>query len=131
MANVIGADALIACFDAKYNYLRWRPSFAIPGFTPLLATPPHPEYPSAHSCLTFSQAAVLTRFLGTPRIGLDLRSSVAGMPHRHLATAADLERDVLDARVWGGVHFRFSDEIGGALGRRVAESALDRHFGRA
>jgi hypothetical protein len=131
MANVIGADALIACFDAKYHYLRWRPSFAIPGFTPLLGTPPHPEYPSAHSCLTFSQSAVLTRFLGTRRIGLDLRSSIAGMPHRHLATAADLEQDVLDARVWGGVHFRFSDEIGGALGRRVAEWALDRYFGRA
>ena len=103
MGNVVGADALIACFDAKYRYLFWRPVFAIPGWTPLLPTPPHPEYPSAHSCLTFSQAAVFKRFLGTRRIHVDLRSfpENPAMPVRHFTTTADLKREIVDARVWG------------------------------
>ena len=132
MGNVAGADALIACFDAKYHYLRWRPSFAIPGFTPLLATPSHPEYPSAHACLTFAEAEVLSRFLGTRQIEIDLRSfpTNPAMPVRHLETADDLEREIVDARVWGGIHFRTSDEVGGVLGRRVASWALDRNFRR-
>jgi hypothetical protein len=130
MGNVVGADALIACFDAKYHYLFWRPSFAIPGWTPLLATPPHPEYPSAHSCLTFAQASVFKRFLRTRRIDVDLRSfpEIHEMPIRHFTTAGDLEREIVDARVWGGIHFRFSNEIGGELGSRVASWALDRFF---
>jgi len=132
MGNMVGADALIACFDAKYRYLFWRPVFAIPGFTPLLATPAHPEYPSAHSCLTFSQASVFERFLGTRRIHVDLRSpATAAMPVRHITTSADLEREIVNARLWGGIHFRFSNEIGGELGSRVASWALDRFFRRA
>ena len=130
MGNVVGADALIACFDAKYHYLFWRPVFAIPGFTPLLPTPAHPEYPSAHSCVTFAQSSVLKRFLGTRRIHVDLRSFPTNpeMPVRHFATVADLRREIVNARVWGGIHFRFSNEIGGALGDRVASWALDRFF---
>ena len=72
MMSVTYADGLIACFDAKYLYERWRPITAIragdtdgnsetvgdPSWTPLLAaTPNHPEYPSAHSCITPAQVA--------------------------------------------------------------------------
>jgi hypothetical protein len=102
--------------------------FAIAGFTPLIPTPPHPEYPSGHSCMTFSQSVVLQRFLGTSRIELDLPSTVAGVPARHFATTDDLEREILSARVWGGIHFRFSTETGGELGRRVAEWVLAHEF---
>jgi hypothetical protein len=128
MGSVAGADALIGCLDAKYTYLFWRPVFAIPGFTPLLPTPAHPEYPSAHSCVTSSQAEVFERFLGTRRIDLDLPGSIAEMPTRHFATGDDLRREVANARVWGGIHFRFSTEVGAALGMRVAEWALAHEF---
>jgi hypothetical protein len=130
IGSVAGADASIACFDAKYTYLAWRPVFAIPGFTPLLPTPAHPEYPSSHSCLTFSQSVVFERFLGTRQIALDLPGTAATIPARHFATADDLRRDVADARIWGGLHFRFSTEVGGALGVRVANWTLAHEFRR-
>ena len=81
MWSVTYADALIACFDAKYTYTFWRPITAIragdtdgndatvadPAWTTLLAgTPNHPEYPSAHSCITPAGGRVIARFLGTP-----------------------------------------------------------------
>jgi hypothetical protein len=128
IGSVAGADALIGCYDGKFAYLFWRPVFAIPGFTPLLPSPAHPEYPSAHGCLTFSQAEMFERFLGTRRIDLDLPGALAAMPTRHYATGDDLRRDVADARVWAGLHFRFSTEIGGALGTRVADWALAHEF---
>jgi hypothetical protein len=128
MGTVAAADAQIACYDAKFTYLAWRPVFAIPGVTPLIPTPAHPEYPSGHSCMTFAQSLVFQRFLGTRRIDLDLPSTVPGVPARHFATTEDLESEILNARVWGGIHFRFSTETGGALGRRVAEWALAHEF---
>ena len=82
MMSVTYADALIACFDAKYHYAFWRPITAIragdtdgnaatvgdPAWSPLLpATPNHPEYPSAHSCVTPAGGRVIAEFLGTQR----------------------------------------------------------------
>jgi hypothetical protein len=142
MGSTAGADALIACLDAKYTYLAWRPSYAIPrgdtdgnpqtvaepGWTPLLPTPAHPEYPSAHGCATFAQTEVFERFLGTRRIDLDLSSTIAEMPTRHFATGDDLRTEVANARVWGGLHFRFSTDIGGQLGTRVADWTLAHAF---
>ncbi len=135
IGSTAGADAQIACYDAKFTYLAWRPAFAIPAadtdgnprtapdpsWTPLLPTPAHPEYPSGHSCLTFAETEVFERFFGTRRIDLDLPSTVAGVPARHFATGDDLRSDVANARVWGGLHFRFSTEAGGQLGTRVAD----------
>ena len=82
MISVTYADALIACFDAKYQYAFWRPITAIragdtdgndatvgdPAWSPLLGTPNHPEYPSAHSCVTPAGGRVIARFLGTKQI---------------------------------------------------------------
>jgi hypothetical protein len=128
MGSAAGADALIGCLDAKYTYLFWRPAFALTGFTPLLPTPAHPEYPSAHSCATFAETEVFERFLGTRRIDLDLRSTVPEIPVRHFATGDDLRREVANARVWGGLHFRFSTQVGGELGTRVAIWTLAHEF---
>jgi hypothetical protein len=128
MGSAVGADALIGCLDAKYTYLFWRPSFAIPGFTPLLPTPAHPEYPSAHSCATFAEVEMFERFLGTRRSNLDLRSTVSEIPVRQFETGDDLRREVANARVWAGLHFRFSTQVGGELGTRVADWALAHEF---
>jgi hypothetical protein len=144
MGNLVGADALIACFDAKYHYLLWRPQFAIPlgdsdgnpatigdaSWQPLLVTPPHPEYPSAHSCLTSATAEVLVAFLGTQRIELDLTSTAPNLikSTRHYQYAQELVQEIIDARVWGGIHYRDSDVKGANLGRKVAHWALKHYF---
>jgi hypothetical protein len=144
MGNLVGADALIGCFDAKYHYLFWRPQFAIPlgdtdgnpqtvrdaSFVPLLGTPPHPEYPSAHGCYTSAQAEVFVEILGTQRIEVDLTSTAPNLtqPTRHYKYAHDLVQEIIDARVWGGIHYRESDVKGASLGRKVAHWALQRYF---
>ena len=103
MGNMVAADALIGCFDAKYHYLFWRPAFAIPlgdtdgnpntvgdpTFVPLLATPGHPEYPSSHGCATSAEAEVFAEFLGTQHINVDIPSTVPGIGPRHFADAND------------------------------------------
>jgi hypothetical protein len=144
MGNLVGADALIACFDAKYTYLFWRPQFAIPlgdsdgnpktagdsTWKPLLGAPTHPEYPSGHGCLTGAEAEVLAAFLGTNRIKLDLTSTAPNVlqPNRHYERAADLTQEVTNARVWGGIHFRDATNKGLTLGRKVAQWTLKRYF---
>jgi hypothetical protein len=153
MVNVVGADAQISVMRAKYHYGFWRPVTAIdptavsasdggpvPGFTDgnastveeigwrsLLTTPNHPEYPAAHGSLTSAMAEVFTQFLGTPRIELTVTSTVVPTP-RHFATAGDLRREIAEARLWGGLHYRFSSTAGLELGRRVARYDLDHAF---
>jgi hypothetical protein len=142
MGNMVGADAEIGCFEAKFVYLFWRPVFAIPQgnmdgnpattgdptFVPLLNTPAHPDYPSSHSCLTSSEAEVFAAFLGTQQIEVDLVSTVPGLATRHFATANQLTQDIINARVWGGIHFRTADVMGASLGRKVAHWTLKRYF---
>ena len=144
MGNLVGGDALLACFDAKYHQLFWRPQFAIPlgdadgnpdtvgdaSWKPLIATPNHPEYPAAHGCLTSAEAEVFATFLGSNRIDLELTSTVANLAHptRHYDRVVDLVHEMIDARVWGGVHYRESVVKGVDLGRKVAHWTLERYF---
>jgi hypothetical protein len=146
MTNIVGADALVACWDAKYTYLAWRPQFAIPQgdqdgnpFTqgdptwkPLAPTPAHPEYPSAHGCGSEAQVYALVSFLGTNNINVDMTGNAPNLVHptRHYQTAAQLINEIGNARVWGGMHFRFSVNAGVWLGLRVASWTLQRNFQR-
>jgi len=142
MISVTYADALIACFDAKYHYTFWRPITAIragdtdgneetvgdPTWTTLLpGTPNHPEYPSAHSCLTPAGGRVIARFLGTGEIDFTV-PSLTGLGDRHFDQVKDLEYDVGNARIWGGIHFRSAVEDGITIGRKTAEQVLAHHF---
>jgi hypothetical protein len=144
MVSVVYADALIACFDAKYHYAFWRPITAIQAgntdgnddtigdsaWLPLLAaTPNHPEYPSAHSCVTPAGGRVIERFLQTHWIDFTV-PSLTGLGDRHFATVDDLEYDVGNARIWGGIHYRFSVEDGIAIGKKTADQVLAHHFGK-
>jgi hypothetical protein len=142
MGNMVAADALIGCFDAKYHYLFWRPAFAIsqgdtdgnpntpgdPTFVPLLATPGHPEYPAAHGCATSAEAEVFTEFLGTQHIEVTIPSTIPNIPARYFDSANDLTKEIIDARVWGGIHYRESVIKGANLGRKVAQWTLSRYF---
>jgi hypothetical protein len=142
MNAVVEADGLIACFDAKYHYVFWRPITAIragdtdgnpdtvadPSWLPLLpATPNHPEYPSAHSCATTGIALTIANFLGTRHIDLTI-PSLTGLGDRHFDTVRDLEYEVTNARVWGGIHYRAAIEDGSRLGAKVAHQMLAHHF---
>ena len=144
MISVVYADALIACFDAKYHYAFWRPITAIragetdgndatvgdPAWSPLLAaTPNHPEYPSAHSCITPAGGRVIARFLGTRQIDFTV-PSLTGLGDRHYPRVKDLQYDVGNARIWGGIHFRSAVEDGIVIGTRTVRQVLSHHFER-
>jgi hypothetical protein len=145
MISVVYADALIACFDAKYHYAFWRPITAIragdtdgnaatvgdPAWSTLLAgTPNHPEYPSAHSCLTPAGGRVIARFLGTKKIDFTV-PSLTGLGDRHFATVGDLQYEVGNARIWGGIHYRSAVEDGIVIGKRTVKQVLAHHFQRS
>jgi hypothetical protein len=142
MMSVSVADALIACFDAKYHYTFWRPITAIragetdgnpatvgdPAWSTLLAgTPNHPEYPSAHSCITPLQGRIIARFIGTPRINFTV-PSLTGLGDRTFTWPRQLGYEVGNARIWGGIHYRSSVEDGLAIGRKVSSWVLRHDF---
>ena len=105
MAHVAGADAIIACFDAKYHYWSWRPYQAIPqadldgnpltladaSWRPLGTTPNHPEYPAAHACHTSAVVTALQAFFGTDDVpfSLDSRVTARHREYRRLHDAVD------------------------------------------
>jgi hypothetical protein len=105
-----------------------------PGWRPLITTPNHPEYPAAHGSITSAEAAVFTKFLGTDAINVDIHgfdpSGTAGnlSAVRHFNTASDLTKQIVDARVFAGVHFRFSAVAGVTLGANVAQYDLSHAF---
>jgi hypothetical protein len=102
------------------------------GWRPLITTPNHPEYPAAHGSITGAESAVFSAFLGTDTIDLDIRGFDPAGPAgnlnavRHFATADDLRAEIVNARVWGGMHYRFSGEAGVKLGTEVAQYDLAR-----
>ena len=154
MVNVVGADAQIAVMNAKYHYGFWRPVTAIDpgavsaldgpvpghedgnpatveerGWRPLLTTPNHPEYPAAHGSLTSAMVEVFSEFLDRDRFDLTLTSTVVpSMPTRHFNSGHELRREIVDARLWGGLHYRFSTRAGVRLGRDVARYDLAHAF---
>jgi hypothetical protein len=136
----ITADAEIAVFDAKYTYFGWRPVTAlqvdddgdprtprIVDWTPLIETPGHPEYPSAHTVYAAAGAAVLAHFLGpAPARPLVIESATSQGDQRTYTTWEQAVDENEDARVWAGIHVRTSDEVGSQLGRLVADHDLGR-----
>ena len=141
MAHVAGADAMIACFDAKYHYWFWRPSQAIPlantdgnprtvadpTWRPLGNTPNFPEYPSAHACHSSAVVTALDAFFGTDEIPFTLDSRVTGTT-RTYDRLQEIVKDVDLARVLVGFHFLSSDLQGASLGRKVGRYVSERYF---
>ena len=136
LLNMAGADAYIACWEAKYRYHNWRPVTAIrnaastgnpalvgdPAWEPLLVTPAHPEYPSGHTCYAGATERVLQEMFGDDN-GFTLTFPAMNLT-RTYRSFSQLGKEMIDARVWAGIHYRSSDEDGYDLGRRVADHAL-------
>jgi membrane-associated phospholipid phosphatase len=141
--NLAMADAAIACWEAKYHYVAWRPVTAIPladtdgnpatepdpSWSPLFATPNHPEYPSGHSTVSSAAASVLAHAYGDRthfRMGSDLLLGVA----RSFGSFSSALDAVADARVFAGIHYRFACDDGRKTGTAVARYVLDHAMAR-
>ena len=156
MVNLAAADGAISCWNDKWSWNFWRPRAAIqeaandgnpdtvadPSWEPLfhpstgagLGTPPFPDHPSGHGCVSGSVLNTLREFFGTDKIGFDMHSGrfPVGDPRetRHFDRFSDALQEVVDARVWGGIHFRTADVQGAQIGKKVARWTRQHHFNR-
>lgn len=136
-------DALVAVFDAKYHYGFWRPVTAIrngdidgndaterdSSWMPFIDTPMHPEYPCAHCIVAAAIGVVLQAEIGNgPQPTLTTTSSTANGAARTWSSIDAFVQEVGNARVFDGVHYRFSTEVGAAMGRQIGALAVARHW---
>jgi len=135
--QVVTTDAQISIYNAKYKYVRWRPVTAIregspgvtadPTWTPYFTTPSYPEYPSGHGGYAGAAQQVLTAFVGPFAPAPISVTSPTDPGSTHVYTDwAQVTQEVINARVWEGIHFRFSDDIGARQGAEVADYELPR-----
>jgi hypothetical protein len=138
------ADSVITVWDGKYHYGWWRPITAIreadndgtpatasvAGWTPLVTTPPYPDWPSGLSSVIGALSTTLSRLNPSGHVDLTITSPGTGIT-RHYDDAAVIQKDVIDARVWSGIHFRTADQVGVANGIKVGNWALDHYFAPA
>src|SRR5688572_1554210 len=137
-------DALIAVFDAKYHYNFWRPITAIrngdqdgseatardAAWLPLIETPMHPEYPCAHCILAATVGTVIEADVGEdPLPELSTTSYLLEGVTRRWTSTADFIQEVSNGRIYDGVHYRNSTEVGAAMGRKVGGLAARAFFG--
>ncbi len=154
-ANLAAADASIGCWNNKYYWNFWRPITAIregdndgnpategdPNWTPLfdpsvavsgakLVTPGFPDHPAGHGCVSGAFVYTLQDFYGTDKVSFTATSnkcSPAPCPARSFDRFSDALKEIIDARVWGGIHFRTADVQGAVLGKKVAHW-LEKHY---
>jgi hypothetical protein len=136
LAEAAMADAQIACWDSKYFYNFWRPITAIrlgdqdgnpattvdPEWQPLIDTPNFPEYPSGHADISAAVSHMLQLFFSRDELTFQMTTTNALAPQktRSFARFSQAEQEVIDARVYVGIHYRHSDVVAAAQGRRVA-----------
>ena len=132
----------IAVFDAKYAYNFWRPVTAIrcadldgndateldAAWEPFISTPMHPEYPCAHCTFQGSAAGALQSLYGDSVPKFALTSTTAPGVSRSFERLSDYVSEVVNARVYDGVHYRTSGEVGAALGRNVGEYVVQNYL---
>ena len=138
LLGIAGSDSFVACFDTKYTYNFWRPVAAIragdtdgnprtsadPDWLPLITTPAHPSYPSAHASAAGAARAVLEHLYGED--GHDITLTTPSLPDivLHYTAWEQITDDIDDARIYGGIHYRFDQEAGARQGRQVGRYVL-------
>ena len=158
MINLAAADGAISCWNDKWYWSFWRPLAAIreadtdgnpatiadtdwePLFTsgdadPVRrsATPPFPDHPSGHGCVTQAPRSTRSRTSsGTDKVEFDVVGgrSLDGalIPPRHFNRFSGALKEIIDARVWGGIHFRTADVQGAVIGKKVAHWMRKHYF---
>jgi hypothetical protein len=138
LSSIASADTAVAIFDAKYAHGFWRPVTAIrngdidgndatvldAGWEPMIATPMHPEYPCAHCTFQAAAAGVLQVMYGDTVPRFSLTSTAAPGITRSFERLSDYVAEVINGRIYEGVHYRTSGEVGAALGRKIAEDVV-------
>jgi hypothetical protein len=133
--NMSMADALTTVMESKYHYLFWRPETAIhggdldgndrtvadSGYAPFIPTPCFPSYPSAHASSAYAARAVLGRAWGEAGHSIVLDHPAVPGVEEHYTSLKQITDDIDDARVYGGIHFRFDQEAGRMQGQRVGQ----------
>ena len=159
MTNLAAADGSIGCWNDKYYWNFWRPITAIheaandgnpatepdPAWLPLfnptvpvsgppLVTPGFPDHPSGHTCISGAIAYTLKAFFGTDKVNFTVVSnkcSPAPCPDRSFQRFTAALDEIINARVWSGIHFRTADVQGAFLGKEVAQWLRKHYFGHA
>jgi PAP2 superfamily len=155
MTNMAAADGSIGCWNDKWYWSFWRPITAIreaasdgnpatvadPNWVPLfdptvpvsgppLVTPGFPDHPAGHTCISGATVHALQAFFGTDKVpftAVSNKCSPAPCPARSFDRFSHALKEIIDARVWGGIHFRTADVQGAVIGKKVARYARE-HF---
>jgi PAP2 superfamily len=155
MTNMAAADGSIGCWNDKWYWSFWRPITAIreaasdgnsttvadPNWVPLfdptvpvsgppLVTPGFPDHPAGHTCISGATVHALQAFFWTDRVSFTAVSnkcSPAPCPSRSFDRFSGALKEIIDARVWGGIHFRTADVQGAVLGKKVVHY-MERHY---
>ena len=142
LLNMALFDATIAVFETKYHETFWRPETAIPAadvddnpktdpdpsFKPFITTPCHPSYPSAHASLGGAARRVLERVYGKGPHAIELASPAVPDVRLRYASFEEITSDIDDARIYGGIHFRFDQQAGARQGRQVGSYIVRHHL---
>ena len=151
-ANLASADGAIGCWESKYHWKFWRPITAVreadsdgnpateadPAWTPLfdpatpqfgtpLVTPGFPDHPAGHGCISGAIVNTLQGFFGTDKVAFSAFSNRTRTTRSYDRLSQAL-KEVIDARVWGGIHFRAADVQGAVLGKKVAHWLRKHYF---
>jgi hypothetical protein len=156
MTNLAAADGSIGCWNDKAYWSSWRPITAIreaardgntatdadPNWLPLfdpsvpvsgapLVTPGFPDHPAGHTCISGATVHALQAFFGTDKVSFTAISNKCSAalpcPPRSFDRFSDALKEIIDARVWGGIHFRTADEQGAVLGKKLVHY-MEKHY---
>jgi hypothetical protein len=141
MVDLAEADATTACYNEKAAWSFWRPVTAIqladtdgnpgtvadPNWMPLLVTPPHPDFTSGHTCFTAASMSALAYFFGRDDISFSGYSAASGTT-RYFSSFSQALIEVINARVWGGIHTRTADVQGAKIGGQVTAYMVGHYF---
>jgi hypothetical protein len=144
LLNMAISDGAVAVMDTKYDYVFWRPETAIraadldgnrkteadPGFVPFITTPCFPSYGSAHAAASNAARAVAESLLGDEETEIVLSSPAVPGVVLEYATFEEITDDIDDARIYGGIHFRFDQRAGARQGRKIGAWVVNHHLRR-
>ena len=145
LADMAIADAVITSWDSKSSFVAWRPITAIregnndgnpqtdadPTWLPLVATPAYPDHTSGANNVAASATRALSLFFGTDEMSFQITTTNTGptlQDTRSFNRFSDVAEEVVVARIWEGIHFRFADEAARKQGKHVAQWAFGHFF---
>ncbi|MBZ5857953.1 vanadium-dependent haloperoxidase [Flavihumibacter profundi] len=124
-------DAFIGCWEGKYKYNYIRPETVInqhidPEWRPYIQTPPFPSFPSGHGTVSAAAAETMTSVFGDKLHFTDTSLLEFGIGNREITSFRNAAKEAAMSRLYGGIHFRFDNELGAASGRKIGELVVSR-----